>query len=405
MRRLSPGYRRWLLRRARAGIAERSRSKRRGKRTNVHRSSLIPVTLYLGNDRTKKGWASTAGRPLPAVFCLDDNFEETVLFLNRIRVKISGRLTTALRGKHRLRSRRNMLNNPVGDWSDFSSIERITPAAALLLASEYDRMRHFSGTELFAIDVQRWKPAVYAVLKNLGLLPILGIDRPLALSEEADQDGVIVLPMRSGDTIVGEQADNLAREVAELAIAVSEGSRPDNEGADERGLENALHIYHIIMEAIGNVVEHAYPRDVHFPYPVVRRWWMTGAVDRVNRKLTLAVYDQGISIPLSLPRWSRLDQFFSAIAQIVGLAFDFNQTSNDGIAILGAMQVSKSSTEQEHRGQGLFLMADYLNRCRGGRLRILSRCGEYVLEKDSAPRHTSHPVSIGGTLVEWEIAL
>jgi hypothetical protein len=38
-------------------------------------------------------------------------------------------------------------------------------------------------------------------------------------------------------------------------------------------------------------------------------WWFTGAADPSNRKITLAIYDHGITIPISLPRkWSRNSQ-------------------------------------------------------------------------------------------------
>ena len=82
-----------------------------------------------------------------------------------------------------------------------------------------------------------------------------------------------------------------------------------------------------------------------------------------------------------------------------------NDPSRDGDAIMVAVEESVSSTGLSHRGHGLAQMSDFVGRCKDGFLRIMSRNGEVVLTPRGKPLVRNHKVSIGGTLIEWNVTL
>ena len=56
-----------------------------------------------------------------------------------------------------------------------------------------------------------------------------------------------------------------------------------------------------VVDALENVHDHAYPSDHFVGIRHVPNWWFTGAAHEDKRWLILGVYDQGITIPVSLP--------------------------------------------------------------------------------------------------------
>jgi hypothetical protein len=274
-------------------------------------------------------------------------------------------------------------------------MHRITPAAALILASEYDRARLISTSPdwLGAVNLDQWQPQVYATLDDLGFLNLLGVEE--RRHTVASRDGCYIVPFLSGSKVVGAEIDRLIRLMAELAS--QEGLQ---EGDD---LLRRSRVYDGLGEAIQNVEDHAYPPDAGFP--VVRRWWMTGAVEPSKKRFNIIAYDQGVTIPIRLPRSTRFDDFRAAFLKLVGSEFDPNVTENDGEAIAQAVELGRSSTGKEWHGKGLPRMREIVDYCRGGSLRILSRCGEYVYQRDGKSTYRSFQVPLDGTLVEWNLYL
>ena len=266
---------------------------------------------------------------------------------------------------------------------------------------------------MFAIDVEKWQPEVAAVLERLGLLNILEIDQATTDSvARLSNNSIFIIPIRSGDKVVGAEADGLNEEMAEVAIDVAHSYWKDAENTymgddeiNEKWMEKAAGIYAILIEAMDNVISHAYLKDVPLPLRTVRRWWMTAAIERAESKLTVAIFDQGISIPVSLPHWRNYGRVRRVLRRTLGIEHDPKDTSQDGEAIRLATRVAASSTRQPHRGKGLAFMQNFIDECTDGRLRIVSRCGEYRYSKGEAPVVIAHPVSIGGTLLEWEVRL
>lgn len=78
---------------------------------------------------------------------------------------------------------------------------------------------------------------------------------------------------------------------------------------------------------------------------------------------------------------------------------------SDGEAIAAAVEEAISSTGVAHRGTGLAQMRDFVDQCRDGHLRIMSRCGEVLFRPGQQPDIRTYEISVGGTLIEWSVFL
>lgn len=339
------------------------------------------------NGRTYTKWARRAGRRMPANFCLTDNYVEVCKFLEVIRSDMF--LSNARRVSPAKAQRWRMCEN----YADFKTLERITPTAALVLAAEFDRARQFlTHRPLPAIDLSRWHPDVRSVLRDVGFLSLFGIEE----ATPQDQTGPKIVRFTTGDMLDSEKAGKLTEILQEMIS-----------GAGLREQLAELMMYDGIVEAMENARAHAYPDSFikESQYPVAPRWWLTGAVDPANNSLTVSIYDQGASIPLTLPSWHGWGWARRYLERAKRLAFGANDLSFDGEAVRAAMVAAATSTQLKHRGKGLPLIKLVIDRCRYGRLRIISRCGDYQYEKGHRVKTRTWNHSIGGTLVEWEIAL
>jgi len=407
LRRLGPRAKSHLIRTARNRMRERLRRIKRTERmltpsANVpeHNTPKIgphQVTLYRSGT-TRQTWARER-KEMPRIFCLTENHDEVGTFLAELRHSI---ITTAERfRRNRARGgsakRSSASRRAIDTYFDFGSMEQITPATALVLASEFDRAQTISGVPdwLQAINVEQWKPRVYTTLDDVGFLSLLGVEEQRRTL--ASRGGCYTVPFLSGTKVVGAKIEKLIRAMAELA---------SNEGLEEGDqLLRRSRVYDGLGEAIQNVEDHAYPETVQFAYPVLRRWWVTGAVEPGKKRFNIVTYDQGITIPGHLPLSNYFDDFRAAFLRFVGSEFDATRTDKDGEAIAQAAELGRSSTGKEWHGKGLPRMREIVNYCEHGTLRILSRCGEYVFSHGGKSTYRSFKVPLNGTLVEWDLYL
>jgi len=318
-------------------------------------------------------------RSLPAVMCLDRNFQETIAVLTDLR-------------KLTLRSSAGRLLHPSGKgtrigWvrnaTDFKSLESISAGAALMLAAEYDRISRISGMAPATIDLHAWNESVKSTLAGLGFFKLLELDVNIV----PDSSGLIIEPMISGSDV------NMAP-VNEAIVALF-----------ARGQHNPslrLQMASAVTDAVENVRGHAYPTSWFNSSVSVPRWWFTGAVDQRTNRVTLAIYDQGITIPSALPlKWgvNFLDGLFQGL---FGQRFDAADPKHDGKAIDMAMRLAASSTELPYRGKGLPKILEIIQSCPEGRLRVVSRCGECIYSADGSKVIRSHEIPMMGTYLELE---
>lgn len=331
---------------------------------------------------------ATQGVRCPSNFCLDENPDEVITFLAELRArlaKMTDRTPT---------QRRAMRRTPrhIEGFTDFSTIRRITPAAALILAAEFDRVRRITGSRMPAINRRNWNPDVERRLDELGFLSLLDTDDRRAAPQPGELR--IITPFRSGEA-------NAPRDAGQMTETMTNLLR--DAGVDPDAVEHE--IYTGLLEAMENTRQHAYPENAQPEYRTLPLWWMTGEVDIAERKITIAVYDHGVSIPATLPTWdlySRVVRWFRlAIRRVPGA----DEVELDGRFIRAAMAVGRTSTGLHHRGKGLGRLREIVTQARAGKLRIISRCGEVWYVPGQRPKEVTRSHSIGGTLIELELAI
>ncbi len=224
---------------------------------------------------------------MPEVFCLDGNTSETIKFL-------SGMRNTILQRAVDVASKSPANRKPFGleqlfSYYDFKSVKQITPTAALVLAALYDRQKFIAGRRLNTVDEHLWDPYVLNVLKSLGFHQLLEMKRN---SPAVHKDNNV----RILESVFGDQADGSSAGAIQNALVKL---LPDQEGELLLDVEP----YAGMLEAILNSRSWAYPNDTEWDFPQLKRWWMTGSVNFKEKLVTVMVFDQGVSIPVSLPKW------------------------------------------------------------------------------------------------------
>jgi hypothetical protein len=319
---------------------------------------------------------------VPENFCSDTNRDEMLSFLWNFR----RRMSLPIRGRALANNRGSRIPT-IGSYYDFAAIKRITPAAALVFASEFDRIRRVFDRPMYAIDVDKWNPDVVRTLRDIGFFSLLGIEEPPPLSTGPSDP--IVVRFRSNTKVVSEEIGGEGSSLLGDLFAAIQGDP-----------SLRLNLYTAVLEAMQNVIDHAYVEQFFYRIRHVKSRWLSAAADRVKRELIVTLYDQGITIPVSLPYRQSLSLLGEAIHKLFGLDYDPNDTEYDAAAIEAAVRLSATSTGKDYHGKGLSTMRDVVTSCANGRLRIVSRCGLYEVQSGGKTYREVLSVPLGGTLIE-----
>jgi hypothetical protein len=166
------------------------------------------VTVYFEQREVRqRAWAS--GRvPMPEIFCLSENYEESAQALIATRDMLQRGVLQWLRKPQlrRLRPRR------ITNYMDFATIKRCSPAAALVLASEFHRARLLVETwNIPVIDIDHWRRTVVGTLDDIGFFDLLEIRHPQARVPNAR-----ITKFSSGEVASGVEAKALFDKLAEI---------------------------------------------------------------------------------------------------------------------------------------------------------------------------------------------
>ena len=373
MRKLSYRYKKWIAFRAKVGIERRRFANRPGD-PHAFRTGILT------NKHGTRTVRLVGGVGTPERLCLDGNYTETISFFHDLRL----RTRIPARGGFRAPSgRRGTRIGWVRNFRDFTPLRFISAGAALVLASEYDRISRVSGFPPTTVDLHRWDSYVSTTLSRLGFFELLDIPP----YENEPPDAPLVKRMVSDSKARGGVAIERIKELF-VDIGGQRSVRIDLSSA--------------VTDAVENVVNHAYPDD--WPESRLRAplWWFVGAADPVNRRITLVIYDHGITIPVSLPRKWTLDHLSQVCLALFRLPFRADDPTFDGQAIDAAMVIGATSTGQSNRGRGLAKIKEIIGRCPEGRLRIVSGCGECTYNADGTKIVANHDIPLMGTYVELE---
>lgn len=298
---------------------------------------------------------------LPPCLDFEENYETTV---NRLR-----QLRDSSYGLFRVKKLK------------FDNLLFISPAAALVLASEVDQWKQRLGSGRLRADVDSWDGEVKRRLFEMGYFELLDLDLPPMAGQQNDVTFLKFLRGESGEKVdPGTLAKNL---------------RINIEAIVGQGI-NKHFLFEGLSEAITNVSQHAYPASM--PNIRKKQWWLSASFDRQTRNLQVMFYDQGVGIPKTLHTshlWEGIKEFFGGWT--------------DARKIKAAMEYGRSSTERPERGKGLKNLVEFAKVHEAGRLSIYSERGLYRIlhTRDNELRTIgrNHKESIGGTLIEWSVKL
>ncbi len=214
------------------------------------------------------------------------------------------------------------------------------------------------------------------LLGNMGFFELLRVENPIG--EANNNTDTRYVQFRTGRLVEGEAIEKLRKDDLEPVVGEVPSKR---------------HLYAAVTEAMTNVVHHAYGDQKILP-----NWWLSASYNVTDGEVVIMLFDQGVGIPETLPRK------FSE--QIRGIA-----RTNHAQIIKAAHELSRSSSEQKNRGNGLGTdVREYLNKlnCRGS-YRVTSLQGRYIFEKqvngETDERLENHKRALDGTLIEWRLHL
>lgn len=357
MKKQNRDHDRWLLHQREKNRKRKERADKRRRHRNRFGPGWYQPPKAVETEETKKQ-VRGAEIVLPAEMDIEQNYEATVRALTKIR-------QASLR---RLRLR----------YINFDNITHISPAAALLLASEVDRWNESIRGRIQSAD-DSWNPDIRRLLCQMGLYELLRIPRP---ADGADLKSTTFLPFMRGNvderTHAGQQAQNLRKLIEEAA-----------------GIEVKKHLLSDgLTEAATNVCHHAY-RKRGQRKKRYKPWWLSAAVSTKDGSVTVCFYDHGLTIPGTLPASEKMERWRHRIG-----------AWNDGLRIRAAMTIGRSSTGKSGRGKGLKNFLELIHGHAISSLTIISRNGRLRVENvgNSRLRYRSAVLAtcLQGTLIEWK---
>lgn len=400
MKKLTQRYKSTLIYRSKKNLYK---NRLRDKRSYVRDASRSTFTPFIVNtwDGTTNQKALCIRKPVtpPENINFEDSIDETLVFLKRIRDGIGKKRHDGSPQPGWLKKKNGRLPR-LGTFHDYSLIKSISVSAALVIASCYDRAGRISGITPPAINHQDWPDNVFRVLSDVGFFKFIGHRPPDDRDNTEDE-------LKIFSAISGRNANGLeecSNEILELLKFLSYSGRSATAILAE--------INSVVSEAMINVARHAYPKNFveDSPYDTVGQWWMTAQADRQNQTLTVVVYDQGATIPGTLPHKTWYQSYVEKIVRNVRPDFDYHRDAQhlrtlDPHFINHSMKKGKTQTNDPQRGLGLPQMQSLIDRCEDGSLTIVSRAGLYKYRKGNSVTKRALPLQLEGTLVEWHITL
>ncbi|MGX5672761.1 ATP-binding protein [Thermomonas fusca] len=292
--------------------------------------------------------------------------------------------TIAFLGDVRYHSNRRYVRLQV----DLTSLQEISPAAALLVVAEFDRWRsRTKANRLTPASLEDWNPTVRRRLKEMGFFEALGATCHIEdIPDEQEDRYVRFITGRGSD---GEAIRRLRQGI--------EGLGPN--------LVDRAALYDGVVEAMTNVHQHAYPKGHR-----VRRWWVSASVNVARNRLRVMVADHGAGITATIRRKG----FGEEVRRLFGGSDLFRELLEDDARLLEAAfaddeSSNRSQTGLNYRGKGLRQdIKGYISENdSNGRLRVFSNHGKYVYQRERGVgvrafgEYVERPFR--GTFIEWTI--
>ena len=341
---------------------------------NRVRKDFIRKLIRAGKlKRYAPGFRNALVVSAPVRMSLDENYEETISFFNKIK-KLGQVLAADFRRNKRGRVRPFQIS--------LADVEHLSVRSAVILSAELDRLRRVIGAKLKYMGRESSSEDVTSILSELGCFSLVAADHPEASGNHTKSRKTLI------KMLCGSRLD--------------EGKFSEFDDA-LRMIFSEYHslprLYEGMSEALLNVRHHAYLDDVKLLYPSPgKRWWATACIDNEQDELRIFVYDQGVGIPATLPYTGYREMLASFLT---GAAH--GQNGDDATLLKGALEYSRSRTEQAGRGKGFKNIMSAIDTYKTGRLRIVSGRAEVTYSGQGVIVSQRHDQHVGGTLIEWTL--
>lgn len=335
----------WLIRKQNAGL-----------RSDIHQNNQVVLHLPEELDFYK-------------------NYEITALYMNAIRKLAPTR--------NMLRGNRLRLANV-----NLDKVQRISTSASLVLTAELSRWDDHISNKLRSADTSKWSPQVLEQLVDVGFFDIFPSCANIQGLPQFDRNSNI----RLVKYIKGRQGDNdKHRELKEKITTLV--------GAD---VPKWTFLATGISEAITNVGHHAYP-DLEKFEELDKNWYMGGSFDRDSKDLKIVFYDQGVSIPRSLPTSGIYEKIVEQLTKVIPIG-----KYKDEMLLKAAVELTRTSTNDTDRGKGLQDLLNFIDQRGDGYISILSRRALFkykISDGHSKIKTMGFRNPINGTLILWKVNL
>ncbi|MCT4333721.1 hypothetical protein MU516_12680 [Paracoccus sp. YLB-12] len=326
-----------------------------------------------------------------ARLCFDKDYIRVAEFLAKWQHRVK-QAAFDFRGRETwLRTLRGQKYPRMTSYYDFSKIEEISTAASVVIAAEYERGKLLVGASPPAIELHSWSPDAFGKLYEMGFFEVVGLSEAES-KRFVSHAGTVTMQIVSGETRA--ELDKAGQELERLL---------DDELTVDDELAGILFwINTAVSEALTNVTQWAY-RGAGSLQP--KRWWLAATLDPLTKNLSVVFYDQGVTIPNSIKRQDWFEGILAFGRKLYG-SKDETTSWSDSRWIAAALEYGRSRTRLDHRGKGLPQLADILDLCADGSLRIVSRKGCCYLRKDQKMIEEP-PIRqpLMGTLIEWKLSL
>ncbi len=269
---------------------------------------------------------------------------------------------------------------------DFSKIEYISASAALVLTAELSKWDD-SVRQRIRPKVKTWNKNILSQFDELGFFDLFRNKDSFELEKEKEPSNIRFVKYMKGHLHDDEKTQHLKKEIKRIV------------GED---LGKWTFLYSGLSEAITNVVHHAYPDNKGY-HEHDKKWYLTASYDSSSRIIKVVFYDQGITIPGSLPESKLHEKVLNYLSKL-----PLAERKRDEQLLKAAVEIKRSSTGEEDRGKGLQDLLEFIKQRGEGYLSIMSGKGLYKYsqhDKKSEVKSVSFALPVCGTLIVWSTKL
>ena len=347
------------------------------RRRGPRQSRSIPLHVSIENRRLKGLNVNISSRfkhatiTLPTLMNFSDKYEETINYINLIREFTSNQ---HLPNSYKLRT--VLLNR----------LENISTSAALVLTAELSRWDDSCKSKLTP-QIENWNHDILIKFHQLGFFDLFHGSPDFLKLENSSTTNTNIVPYIKGRCGDHKKTQKLKEHLIEII---------------GKSIPKWTFLSSGISEAITNVSHHAYPESDKYQEKD-KFWYLTGSFNHKTKELKIVFYDQGVTIPKSLPASKIWEQVLSALSKL-----PFVDRKKDEMMLKAAVELKRTSTNDTDRGKGLLDLLEFVKQRQSGYISIISAKGLYKYSRENGQEYVKterFKEPLLGTLIIWKATL